>query len=349
MTAEFDPDNAQEWLAQMFPPIGNVIAGVGADDCGVIKMGHSYLVISTDFINARPISVEFGLADRSALGRLVVGHNLSDLCGSGATPIALLVGVMAERGSKAEEIEAVMRGVQEASSAWSVPVIGGDTKIGRSWAIYGVAVGTAPDADALFLKTRALAGDGIWVSGTIGDCCGSLLAHLDDPADADTRAWAIATAAHPVPPIELSARLSKARLARSGTDLSDGLLADLGDLCRASGVGAVIDADCIPVSPRLRAYAAVKGIPAWAYGLVLGGDLQFIVTAPENHASALRAAGMCRIGQITAGNGLALRSEGVARRIPELGHRDVRNLSFADEARTLLEIVRTHVDSPVVF
>jgi len=324
----------------MFPSAAGVLAGVGQDDCGVIETGSSLLVVSTDFINARPISLEYGIADRSAIGRLVVAHNLSDLCGSGATPTAMLVGITAERGSSRDEAQQIMCGVRDACAATGVPLIGGDTKLGRSWAVYGVAIGVAPDIEALFLKSRATAGEDIWISGKIGDCCGAMLALLDRPNDPETRQWAATAVADPVPPIAVSAAVSRKRLARAGTDISDGLAADLGDLCRSSGIGAEIEVGRIPVSPQLQAFAAAQRLPPWAYGLVLGGDMQFVVTAPPAHAGKLRELGLARIGTTTAAAGLTVHSGGKVCSIPDLGHRDVRDLPFGDESRELLDVIR---------
>jgi thiamine-monophosphate kinase len=340
MIGGFDPDDAPGWLAEMFPPAAGVLAGVGQDDCGVIETGAGLLVVSTDFINSRPILVEYGIADRSALGRLVVAHNLSDLCGSGASPVAILVGITAERDSSCDDTQQVMRGVRDACAATGVPLIGGDTKLGSSWAVFGVAIGTAPDVEALFLKSRATAGEDVWISGEIGDCCGAMLALLDRPDDPDSRQWAATAVANPVPPIGVSSAVSCDRLARAGTDISDGLAADLGDLCRSSGIGAEIEAERVPVSPRLRAFASTQQLPPWAYGLVLGGDVQFVITAPPAHRARLRELGLVRIGTTTAATGLAVRAGGTVRSIPELGHRDARNLSFGDESRELLDVVR---------
>ncbi|MFJ4673900.1 thiamine-phosphate kinase [Kitasatospora purpeofusca] len=340
LTGALDPDAAPTWLTELFPAAAGVLAGVGADDCGIVRTEAGCLVVTTDFINARPICLELGLADRRALGRLVVGHNLSDLCGSGAAPTALLIGVMAEHGAGTEEMRLVMEGVREAAGRFGVPVIGGDTKLGKAWTIFGVAIGSAPDEDALFIKSRARAGEDVWVSGPVGDCCGSLLAVLDTPDDPAVRAWATTAIADPVPPVGRSAAVAALRLVRAGTDLSDGLAADLGDLCRSSGVGAELDAELIPVSDRVRSYAERRETPPWAFGLVLGGDLQFIVTAPPSAREALAGCGMTRIGRTVPEPGLTLRCGDRVEPLAELGHNDARGLPFSAEARYLVDQVR---------
>src|SRR5687768_11989743 len=91
-----DPDEMPARLATLFTSENggiDVLAGVGMDDCAVLRWGNELLVLSTDYLNARPIALELGVGTLWDLGRLVVAANLSDLCGSGAQPVALLIAV----------------------------------------------------------------------------------------------------------------------------------------------------------------------------------------------------------------------------------------------------------------
>ncbi len=145
LSAVLDPDDMPPWLAELFRSPTNcddVIAGVDADDCAILKWKQELLVITTDFLNSRPIATQLGLGSLFDLGRLLVLANLSDLCGSGALPRALLAAVMMPRKSTRHDFEMVMKGIcHEASDG--VPVVGGDTRLGGSMALLGVAVGSA--------------------------------------------------------------------------------------------------------------------------------------------------------------------------------------------------------------
>jgi len=133
-----DPDEMPGWLASLWPSANRapfIIAGVNDDDCSVLKWDDQLLVITTDYLNARPIAAQLGIGTPADIGRLVVGANLSDLCGSGAEPRALLVAAMMEDGATEEEFKNLMGGVREEAARWGLAVIGGDTKLGpgRPW------------------------------------------------------------------------------------------------------------------------------------------------------------------------------------------------------------------------
>ena len=95
MSNYLNPDLMPSWLSNLFNTENheNILTNINDDDCAVMKFGDRYLVITTDFLNANPISVELGIASNYDLGRLLVLSNLSDLCGSGAKPFAMLTGI----------------------------------------------------------------------------------------------------------------------------------------------------------------------------------------------------------------------------------------------------------------
>src|SRR5258708_38580412 len=91
--------------------------------------------------------------------------------------------------------------------------------------------------------------------------------------------WARDAVIRPHLPLSLSRRIAESHVARGGIDLSDGLAADIGTLCRASGVGARIDVSALPTPEPVVTVAAALDVPAYAFALTIGGDLQFVVTA----------------------------------------------------------------------
>src|ERR1035438_1175277 len=133
-----DPDEMPPWIAGLWPhgrrPT-KVLAGVNDDDCAVVKWDGRYLIATTDFLNANPIALELGVGSMWDLGRLVVASNLSDLCGSGALPVALLIGVTLPHGTTVTEFKSFMRGVKFETDRHGVPVVGGDSKLGKGRAL----------------------------------------------------------------------------------------------------------------------------------------------------------------------------------------------------------------------
>jgi len=96
MSLKLNPDAVHSWLKKQLkePLRSTIIAGCNDDDCAAIKVKKGILIISTDFLHSNPIATQLGIGDEWDLGRLTVAANLSDLCGSGAKPRALLIGTM---------------------------------------------------------------------------------------------------------------------------------------------------------------------------------------------------------------------------------------------------------------
>ncbi|MDO8722132.1 MAG: AIR synthase related protein [Syntrophales bacterium] len=138
------------------------MTAINDDDCAVMRRGSSLLVVTMDFVNSHPIVMELGIGSWDTLGRLVVAANLSDLCGTGAKPVAMLIGITMPYGSLTEQFKRIIHGIKQETQRHGIPVIGGDTKLGHSFAIVGVAMGSAGSSKNLFLRNGARPGDLLW-------------------------------------------------------------------------------------------------------------------------------------------------------------------------------------------
>ncbi|WP_159999121.1 thiamine-phosphate kinase [Roseomonas sp. 18066] len=235
------------------------------------------------------------------IGRKLLRTNLSDLAAMGATPLAYLLTVGLPRGTPDAWIAAFAAGLAEDQREFGLGVLGGDTvstpgPVHLSLTILGhLAPGTA------LRRNGARPGDELWVSGSIGD--GYLgLAVLQHRLPMD----GFLADRYRLPQPRLALGQALVGLAHAAMDVSDGLLQDLGHLCRASGCAARIEAAAVPLSPP--AAALVAADPALRQKLITGGDdyeLLFAAppgAAPEIEARA-RAAGVAvtRIGRFGAG------------------------------------------------
>lgn len=330
-----DPDSAPRWLKTLWPTNDlpeYVLAGVDDDDCAVIQNSSGLTVITTDYVNSRPILFELGIGSEWDLGRIVVASNLADLCGSGAAPTALLLAVMLKRGSSLGRFQSLAEGVAFEAKKWGVPVVGGDTKLGDSDSVLAVAVGWAGCEAELFLKSRGRPGDIVWVSGCTGGCAAAVLGLSRKVMPDEWNDWAKAAITQPELPLERSRALARERLSCSGTDISDGLGEDLKRLCTASGVGATIDAASIPVAEHAARLANAMELEPWCLAFGTGGDFQFIVSTPPEAEPLVSSLGFHPIGVMTENPEITLRMPGGdVRPFPVTGHRDARGLSFADE------------------
>jgi thiamine-monophosphate kinase len=336
---KLDPDAMPPLLRRLFrgSQTGAVIAGVDDDDCAVIRSPRDFVIVTTDYLNARPIAVELGIGNYETLGRLVVAANISDLCGTGARPEALLIAVTMNRAATEADFLDLMRGAKKQARQCNVPVVGGDTKLGDADAILGVAVGGARTRRNLFLKNGAEVGDLLWVSGPIGSCCAAVLGLSRDYGSDRWRTWAKRRITAPKVPLGKSRALSSSRLGRGGIDISDGLGADLRRMCTASGVGAVVDAASIPLSTQAREIARFYNLAPWAFALGIGGDFQFLATTSASSKAKVTELGFHLVGRMTRARTVELRlPDGRRSNMPGTGHRDVRDVSFCKEVEILL-------------
>lgn len=255
-------------------------------------------------------------APPSDLGWKALAVNLSDLAAMGGAPAWALLALTLPNDD-AGFIERFADGFGELAHRHGVALVGGDTTQGPL-AVTVTALGLVPHARAL-PRAGARAGDAVFVTGTLGAGAGALTlvrrGQTPGPALAERMR-------RPVP--RLAAGLALRGLASACIDVSDGLLADLGHICTASGVGAEVDADALPVLDALR--AAFDADDCRSLALAGGDDYELCFTVPAERAGGVARAfagldvAATRIGRIVAGAGVrALDSSGALVKVPHPG------------------------------
>jgi len=243
------------------------------DDCAIIgKDEHSELAITTDTL------VEgvhfFAGTDPESLGHKSLAVSLSDLAAVGAKPKWATIAVTVPE-SDPDWFRAFSSGFFSLARRFDVELIGGDTTQGPL-AINIQAIGLVPKSAAL-LRSNARPGDKVFVTGTVGDAGLALLSEKREGIVLDT---SLADRLHrPSPRVEMG--LALRGLANSCIDLSDGLIADLHHVLRASGVGATIDCKWLPLSAAVKRYIGESN--NYRIPLSAGDDYELCFTiAPEN-------------------------------------------------------------------
>ncbi|MBL0919510.1 MAG: thiamine-phosphate kinase [Hydrogenophaga sp.] len=286
------------------PPGGAVVLGVGDDGALLQPTPGHQLAISTDMlVEGRHF---FAGADPEALGHKALAVNLSDLAAMGARPLGFTLALALPTADDAW-IAAFARGLFALADAHACPLVGGDTTRGPlnlCITVFGeVRPGRALRRDA------ARAGDDLWLSGRTGEARLALALRRGE-------AWAQGEAAdvadrmdRPTPRLALGQALATLDGVRAALDLSDGLLGDLGHILKASGVGAEVGVDTLPVAPALQSLALEHRLDCLLAG---GDDYELLFTADPTARDAVLAAGrtagvaVTRIGRITAIPGLQL-------------------------------------------
>lgn len=235
--------------------------------------------------------------------------NLSDLAAMAATPAGVLMGLGLSVAEDDAWREAFVAGLGRALDHFGVALWGGDTVTGLDRAVLGLtAIGWVEPGRALS-RAKAQPGDGLWVSGSIGDA-GLGLAVAEGRAPFDK--GLINRFRRPTPRVALGTALGG--VATAGMDVSDGLLIDADRLARASNVGLAIALDAVPLG------RPASGLEDLLARVTAGDDYELLFAAPADVDVATLAVPtktpVARIGTVVAGEGLALTHRGQAVAMP---------------------------------
>jgi thiamine-monophosphate kinase len=248
------------------------------------------------------------------IGRKVLRYNLSDLAAMGAAPIAYLLTLAKPEQRSSEWVGAIAAGLAEDQDAFGISLIGGDTSASPGPAMLSITVIGSVGSDKALQRSGARPGDLVFVSGTVGDGVlglKSMRGDLDGLA-ADDRDYLEDRYRLPQPRLALGRAL--VGLATAAVDVSDGLVADLAHICQASGVGAVIEAPTVPLSPPAKAVIS-DGRIALSALLTGGDDYELLFCVPQDRlevVEGLEQAGgvaVTRIGRIAEGAGVEVLGE----------------------------------------
>ena len=285
------------WLRERLAGHPRLQIGVG-DDAAVLNRSGCETVVTCDLLTDH---VDFDLAHISAerAGRKALAVNLSDLAAMAARPVAAVVAVALPRQGAFELAVEIYQGMLPLAEKFDVVIAGGDTNTWDGRLVISVtAIGELTSQGAL-VRSGARPGDQILATGTFG---GSILGrHLDfDPR------------------VEEALQLHASYQLHAGIDVSDGLSLDLSRMAEASGCGALLELDQIPISQAARELSGdgVDGQSALDHALSDGEDFELILAVPASAAERLLreqpiAAPVSRIGQFVDQNGLwSVRADG---------------------------------------
>jgi len=210
----------------------------------------------------------------ASVGWKLVAVNLSDLAAKGATSRAALLSMTI---GDTEWDELFLDGVEAACESYGVALIGGDTialPAGAPRVLGLTAIGKAGERTPA--RSGGRPGDRLWLVGTLGDSAAGLAQLLDDPKSTGPL---VDHYRRPVP--LLAAGPVLASQATAMMDVSDGLLLDLARLCEASGCGADIDLDALPLS---QAFVAERGQAGKArlFAATGGDDYALLAALPPD-------------------------------------------------------------------
>ena len=282
-------------------PARHTDLSVGDDAALIRPAAGMQLAISTDMLVAG--THFFADTDPRDLGWKTLAVNVSDLAAMGATPRWVVLAASLPAADEAW-VAAFAEGFFACCEAFGVDAIGGDTTRGPL-NLCPTVFGEVPVGQAV-LRSGARPGDDLWISGTPGRAALGLVHLRGDVVLADAHLGAcLAALQRPQPRVALG--LALRGQATAMLDVSDGLFGDLGHILEASGVGAVVRRDALPLTDLIA--ACDDGERAWRACTAGGDDYELLFTAPAPRREAIAAlaapAGVSlhRIGTITADAG----------------------------------------------
>jgi thiamine-monophosphate kinase len=306
-----------------------VALGIG-DDAAVVETHDGQALLTADVL-VEGVHFDRSLIGPHDLGAKSIAVNVSDVAAMGGSPryaVATVVLPPDAEPAWAVELEAGMRAACE---EYALALVGGDLSSGPVGVVSVTVVGEVA-RDRFVTRSGARVGDRVVVTGVLGASAGGL-ALARAGAGAARRAlateWGRSLVEAHVRPV---ARVGEGQtLAAAGAtamlDVSDGLSLDLSRLCAASGVGAAIRMDRVPVAAGLRELAGVLAVDPLELALCGGEDYELLATLPPDRVAGAAAAlderfgvGLTDIGEITAGSGLvAVDPDGTERALEPRG------------------------------
>lgn len=261
--------------------------------------------------------------DPASIARRLLAVNLSDLAAMGAAPAFAFLALAAPEGFDHRRF---FDALLEACAHHGLQLAGGDlAKNPERLAASLTLLGTKAEGGRWLERSAARPDHDLWLGGTVGESAlGRLLIERGLAENLEAFSSLLRSPARravrrhlePRPQLDLGRWLAR-RPEGAAMDVSDGVARDLHRLCKASGVGAEVDAAALPFSDR---YIAIcEAIDADPLALALGGGEDYVLLFTLPAGEEAPPEGARRIGTITAGGGVTLLQAGTRAPLPDLG------------------------------
>jgi thiamine-monophosphate kinase len=310
----------------------DVVLGVG-DDAALLDPGAGAWLVATCDAQIEGRHFIHGVATPEEIGHKALAVNLSDIAAMGAEPLWALISLHLPASVEVEFLDRVYAGLRALASRHGVALVGGNVASTEGPLALDVTLLGRVRGGAAVPRSGARPGDALVVTGTLGAAAAGVLAFVtragEEPPAVGAAALRRAREAMvtPVPRIAAGQALGTSGVVGAMLDISDGLASDLGHICAASGVGALLEAEAIPVDAAATEVAHACALDPLALALHGGEDYELLCAVrPEGVQLALdavaRSGGAAAvIGRVTeAGDGMLMRTgDGTIRTVKPRG------------------------------
>ena len=281
-----------------------LLVGIGDDAAAWRAEGSIQLATIDSFI--QDVHFPSGLASWKEMGWKALAVNLSDIAAMGGLPRYALVSLALPDNTEVSDVTTLYSGMLELAGQFGVAIVGGDMSRAPLVAIT-IAVFGSGQKKQILSRSTAKPGELVAVTGYLGAAAAGLEMLTKglkfDPQDTASFRNAFL---HPTPRIA-EGQLLVAQGVKTAIDLSDGLVSDLNQICKASQVGARVEVERVPVEPGVKTNFGDE-----ALRLALGGgeDYELLFTGRAEVIERVKRKAACPVtvvGEILAGDkGVAL-------------------------------------------
>ncbi|MBD2357245.1 thiamine-phosphate kinase [Tolypothrix sp. FACHB-123] len=288
---------------------------IGDDAAVLVTTPGKSLVVTTDVLVD---GVHFSNLTTSPedAGWRAAAANLSDLAAMGATPLGIAVGLGLPGDTIVDWVERLYQGMTECLQRYNTPIVGGDIVRSPVVSLSITAFGQA-DSDRIIRRSAAQVGYAIAITGIHGASRAGLELLLNPEIGQNLKEAekAALIASHQRPKSRLDVlpilwKICPSTISVAGMDSSDGLADAVLQICRASNVGAILEAKQIPLPAVFDNWLTPE--QALNYALYGGEDFELVLCLPQYQASALvqqLGQNAAIIGTITSGTSVLLHHE----------------------------------------
>lgn len=282
-------DRIHKFLQKEGARTPGMMLGIG-DDTGSFRprAGYEMLVTCDCLVEGRHF-----LPDHITpldLGRRAIVVNISDIGAMGGYPLYALVSLGLRKETPVADVEAMYRGFITELNPFQASIIGGNiTGTDGANFIDITLLGEIKRSHAI-LRSTARAGDAILVTGYPGQAAAGLKLLLRfQPSEDLTKNPLVRAHMTPSHRAWEGQAIARSRHATAMIDTSDGLLGDLGHICKESGVGALLIQENLPLSEDLKKGATQLGLDPYELVLHDSDDYELIITCPPDKVAEIRS------------------------------------------------------------
>lgn len=307
-------------IRQRLPaPPPSLLVGPGDDAAVLVPERGALQVLTTDAV-VEGIHFDRRYSSLADVGYRALAVNVSDLAAMGARPEFALLSLLLPAATTLEDVDALLDGLLEMAAEARVALAGGNIAKSPGPLVLDVTATGSVRPRRLLTRAAGKAGDQLFVTGRIGGAAAgldALRASAEMPATVPASMDACAARyRRPAPRTRFGLLLGRNKAASACMDLSDGLADAVRQLAEASGTGAIIEANALPLEQGARDWWTAKGLDPITAALAGGDDYELLFAVPRKVRGRLRAVkrsarglSFVRIGELTAEPTILLRRE----------------------------------------